>query len=64
MEITRYKGRYCADIGNGQYVLNNGSMELMKCKKVPEGMKVIEAEIIAGIMIRNEDDFRWSVEHM
>lgn len=63
-EITNYKGRYCAELENGKYVLSNGSMELILCEKVTEGMKVLESGIVGGIMMRDEDDFRWCVEHM
>ena len=62
--ITTYKGRYCAELTNGNYVLSNGSMELALCEKVAEGMKVIKTGIVAGIMMRTEDDFRWAVENM
>jgi len=62
-EITNYQGRYCAELEDGRYILSNGSMELMECEKVPDGMKVIKAGIVGGIMMRNEDDFRWCVEN-
>lgn len=62
--ITDYKGRYCAELENGQYVLSNGSFELLLCEKVPEGMKVIESGIVGGIMMRTEEDFRFCVEGM
>ena len=62
--ITTYKGRYCAELENGKYVLSNGSMELILCEKVSEGMKVLKSGIVGGIMMRDEDDFRWCVEHM
>jgi hypothetical protein len=32
-----YKGRYCAELENGQFVLSNGSMELLLCEKVESG---------------------------
>lgn len=61
--ITNYKGRYCAELENGQFMLSNGSMEIMLCEKVAEGMKVIKSGIIGGIMMKNENDFRWCVEN-
>lgn len=60
--ITNYKGRFCAEVENGEFILNNGSMFLMRCEKVPEGMKVIESDIVAGKMMRTEEDFKWCVE--
>jgi len=60
--ITRYKGRYCAELENGEYILSNGSMELLRCEKVAEGMKVSESGIVAGFMVKSEDDFRKAVE--
>jgi IMP cyclohydrolase len=62
--ITNYKGRFCAELENGNFVLSNGSMELLLCEKVESGMKVIKADIVAGIMMRTEEDFKWAVEHM
>ena len=62
-QITNYKGRYCAELGNGLFVLANGSMGLMLCEKVDEGMKVIESNILCGMMSKTEEDFRWNVEH-
>jgi hypothetical protein len=61
--VTDYKGRYCAELENGKYALSNGSMELILCEKVPEGMKVIKTDIVAGLMMKNEDDFKWAVEN-
>ena len=61
-EITNYKGRYCAELENGEFILSNGSMELVQCEKVPQGMKIIKSGIVGGIMMRNENDFRWCVE--
>jgi hypothetical protein len=63
-EITNYKGRFCAELENGEYILSNGSMELIRCEKVAEGMRVLESGIIGGIMMRTTDDFRWAVEHL
>lgn len=64
VNISNYKGRFCAELANGKYVLNNGSMYLLLCEKVEEGMKVIESDIVAGKMMRTEKDFKWCVEHM
>ena len=61
--VTDYKGRHCAELENGKYVLSNGSMGLILCEKVPEGMKVIKTDIVAGLMMKNEDDFKWAVEN-
>ena len=63
-ELTTYKGRYCAELENGQYVLSNGTMELILCDKVPEGMKVVKSGIIGGIMMKSEADFKWCVENL
>ena len=63
-EISIYKDRYCAELTNGKYILSAGTIELLLCEKVEEGMKVIKSGIIGGIMMRNEDDFRWCVEHL
>jgi hypothetical protein len=63
-EITIYKDRYCAELTNGKYILSAGMMELLLCEKVEGGMKVIKAGIVGGIMMKNEDDFRWCVEHL
>jgi hypothetical protein len=62
-QITDYKGRYCAELKNGLFVLSNGSMGLVLCEKVPEGMKVINADYVCGIMSKSEEDFKWNVEH-
>lgn len=62
--ITMYKDRFCAELENGQYVLSNGSMELLLCEKVDLGMKVIKSGLIGGKMMRTIDDFRWCVEHL
>ena len=63
-EITNYKGRYCAELESGEFIISDGSMYLIKCKKVPQGMKVMESGIVGGIMMKTEDDFRWCVEHL
>lgn len=62
--ISNYKGRFCAELENGQYILSNGTMHLILCEKVEEGMKVLNPEIVGGIMIKNESDFHWCVEHL
>lgn len=63
-EITDYKGRFCAELENGEFILSNGVFELLRCDRVPEGMKVVETGIIGGIMMRTVEEFRWCVEHM
>ena len=63
-KITNYKGRFCAELENGNFVLNDGSMHLLLCKKVAEGMKVLNSGIVGGIMMRTEEDFKWCVENM
>lgn len=60
--ISNYKGRFCAELENGKFVLNDGSMHLIICEKVAEGMKVVKCDIIAGKMMRTEEDFSWCVE--
>ena len=62
-KVTNYKGRYCVELENGKFMLSNGSMELILCEKVAEGMKVIESGIVGGIMMRTADDFKWCVEN-
>lgn len=62
-KITTYKGRYCAELVNGDFMLSDGSMEMMLCEKVPQGFKVKQAGIVGGIVMRTEEDFRWCVEH-
>lgn len=62
--ISSYKGRFCAELQNGKFVLSDGIFELLLCEKVKEGMNVIKSGIVGGIMMRNESDFRWCVEHM
>ena len=62
--ITNYKGRFCAELENGNFVLNDGSMYLLLCEKVAEGMKVLNSGIVGGIMMRTEKDFKWCVENM
>ena len=63
-KITNYKGRFCAELENGNFVLNDGSMHLLLCEKVAEGMKVLNSGIVGGIMMRTEEDFKWRVENM
>ena len=62
--ITNYKGRFCAELENGHFVLNDGSMQLILCEKVAEGMKVLDYGIMSGKMMRTEEDFKWCVENM
>lgn len=62
--ITNYKGHYCAELQNGKYILNEGSMYLLLCEKYKEGLKVLKNGIISGKMMRTKDDFRWCVEHL
>lgn len=64
-KITKFNGsRFCAELENGKFVLNDGSMHLLLCEKVDKGMKVLVSDIVAGIMMRTEEDFRWCVENM
>ena len=63
-EISNYKGRFCAELENGNFVLNDGSMHLILCEKVAEGMKVLDYGIVSGKMMRTEEDFKWCVENM
>lgn len=62
--ITNYKGRFCAELENGHFVLNDGSMHLILCEKVAEGMKVLDYGIVSGKMMCTEEDFKWCVENM
>lgn len=62
--ITNYKGRFCAELENGKFVLNDGSMQLILCEKVAKGMKVLDYGIVSGKMMRTEEDFKWCVENM
>ena len=62
--IPNYKGRFCAELEHGKFVLNDGSMHLILCEQVAEGIKVLESGIIGGIMMRTEEDFKWCVENM
>lgn len=62
--IINYKGRFCAELENGKFVLNDGSMHLILCEKVAEGMKVLDYGILSGKMMRTEEDFKWCVENM
>lgn len=38
-------------------------MGLLLCEKVKDGLQVINADYVCGIMTKSEDDFRWEVEH-
>ena len=40
-----------------------GTMELLIYEPVNEGMKVVRCGIVAGKMMRTEEDFRWCVEN-
>ena len=62
--ITNYKGRFCAELENGKFVLNDGSMHLILCEKVAECMKVLDYGIMSGMMMSTEEDFKWCVENM
>lgn len=62
-DVTLYKGRYCVELESGDYMLSNGSMEMMLCEKVPDGFKVKKTGIVGGIMMRTEEDFKWCVEN-
>ena len=61
--ITRYKGRWCAWLEDGRAMVSDGPMEMLLCEPVNEGMKVVRCEIVAGMMIRTMEDFRWCVEN-
>lgn len=61
--ITRYKGRWCAWLENGRAMVSDGPMEMLLCEPVNERMRVIRCGIVAGIMMRTEEDFRWCVEN-
>jgi hypothetical protein len=63
-EITNYKGHFCAEVENGKFILNDGSMHLIICEKVPDGMKILERNIVSMKMMRTEEDFKWCVENM
>lgn len=58
-----HHGRYAAELENGKYMLSDGSMYLLLCEKVTEGFKVIRSGIVAGIMMKTEEDFIWCVEN-
>ena len=61
--ITRYKGRWCAWLEDGRAMVSNGSMELLLCEPVSKGMMVVRSGIVAGKMMRTEEDFRWCMEN-
>ena len=44
-------------------MVSDGSMELLLCEPVNDGMKVVRCGIVAGKMMRTEEDFRWCVEN-
>ena len=61
--ITRYKGRWCARLEDSRTMASNGSMGLLLCEPVNEGMQVLRCGVVAGMMMRTEEDFRWCVEN-
>ena len=61
--IPRDKGRWCAWLEDGRAMVSNGSMELLLCEPVSEGMKVVRCGIVSGMMMRTEEDFRWCMEN-
>lgn len=61
--ITRTHGRWCAWLEDGRAMVSDGSMELLLCEPVNEGMKVVRCGIVAGKMMHTEEDFRWCVEN-
>lgn len=62
-QITNYKGRYCAELENGLFVLSDGLMSLLLCESTEYGMKVIESNIRCEKMSWTEEDFCWNVEN-
>ena len=62
--IFNVDGQLWAELENGQWVANKGSMFLSIYKKTEKGFVLTKGEIVAGIMMRTEPDFRWCVEHM
>lgn len=56
-----YKGRFAAELSNGKVIMNNGSMHLMVCEKVEGGYQINKADIVAGKMMRTEEDFKHCV---
>ena len=44
-------------------MVSDGSMEMLLCEPVNEGMKVLRCGVVAGMMMRTEEDFRWCVEN-
>lgn len=61
--LTRYEGRWCAWLEDGRAMVSDGTMELLLYEPVNEGMKVVRCGIVAGKMMRTEEDFRWCVEN-
>ena len=61
--ITRSNGRWCAWLEDGRAMVSDGTMELLLYEPVNEGMKVVRSGIVAGKMMRTEEDFRWCVEN-
>lgn len=64
VSISNYKGMRCAELNNGEYIIQANMFELVRCERVTEGMKVIQHGIVGGIMMKTEEDFRWCVEHI
>ena len=61
--ITRSHGRWYAWLEDGRAMVSDGTMELLLYEPVNEGMKVVRCGIVAGKMMRTEEDFRWCVEN-
>ena len=60
MEIKNsfiYKGRYACRLENGLFLMSADSMHIILCRKVDEGYKVIQGDIVGGMMIRNMNEF-------
>ena len=62
--IFRSNGRFCAELENGLYMLQNGQSNLMIGSKLPNGgFAIFNTGIIStAVVMRNEEDFRWVVE--
>lgn len=61
VRIFDYKGRFSAEIDDGRYYLSNGSMHILLCSKTNDGRFKVESNLVAGIMIKNSDDFEFCV---
>ena len=64
VSLSTYKGRHCAELEDGRFVLSDGSMHLALCRKTEKGMLVLEGGIVGGILMRTREDFAWCVENM